>query len=230
MFGIEGKSEPIASPLGGWKRQEYDEVRFNTDHTHECKVSFLPHTIDEAHLVAQTKAVRLKKSLLTLNDQRSYCALVKLCDKAKSADEKGRVLEQLIAALFQTVPGLSLSDSRVRTETEEIDLVLENHCEDPRLKREGAIILVECKNWSSKCGKNEFVLFKEKIRNRKGRCTIGFLFSWNGFAGTITKEMLRESQGDPLIVPIESEQIRKAVLDGSFWSLLRAAWDKATMI
>lgn len=155
--------------------------------------------------------------------------LVQTVDSAKTTDEKGRSLEELVARLFGTVPGFTVS-GRLRTETEEIDITVLNNSDDPRLKREEAVILVECKNWSSKCGKNEFVIFKEKIENRKGRCSLGFLVSWNGFAETVTKEMLRGSHERLLVVPMEGTQICDAVRQGQFLPALTAAWDRAITI
>jgi hypothetical protein len=37
------------------------------------------------------------------------------------------------------------------------------------------------------------------------RCTLGFLISWNGFASTVTKEMLRGSREQILVVPLMGE-------------------------
>lgn len=69
-------------------------------------------------------------------------------------------------------------------------------------------------------GKNEFVLFKEKLENRSRRSTVGFLVSWNGFAGTVTKEMLRGSREDVLVVPVTGENIRAGVRSGDFTRVL----------
>jgi len=78
-----------------------------------------------------------------------------------------------------------------------------------------------------KCGKNEFVLFKEKIENRSNRCTLGFLVSWNGFKNTVTKEMLRGSREYSLVIPITGKDIRAAVRDGNFADVLATRWEKA---
>jgi len=59
---------------------------------------------------------------------------------------------------------------------------------------------------------------------------LGFLISWNGFADTITKEMLRGSHERLLIVPIDGKQIQEAVKSNSFSDLIESAWNKATMI
>ena len=156
----------------------------------------------------------------------SLDALVDAVDKATNADEKGRALEEFCARLFASVPGFVVTQ-RIRTETEEIDISIVNGSSEPRLSREGAVILVECKNWSSRCGKNEFVIFHQKMQNRSRRCSLGFIVSWNGFSDTVTKEMLRGAREDLLVVPITGAEIRAAVRLDSFASTLLALWDKA---
>jgi hypothetical protein len=153
-------------------------------------------------------------------------ALVDAVDKSQNADTKGRILEELSSRLFETVKGFSVT-GRVRTATEEIDLSILNDSNEPRLRRESALVLAECKNWNGKCGKDEFVIFREKLENRNRRCTLGFLISWNGFAGTVTKEMLRGSREDILIVPVTGKDIRTAVREGDFTKLLMECWDRA---
>jgi hypothetical protein len=161
---------------------------------------------------------------------KSLQQLLEETSKAETNDEKGRTLEELVTALFSTIPGFRIWGSRVITETEEIDLQIGNGSSHFIFHKEEAIILAECKNWSKKCGKNEFVVFRSKIENRNARCSLGFLISWNGFADTITKEMLRGSHERLLIVPIDGKQIQEAVENNSFFELIESAWNKATMI
>jgi hypothetical protein len=156
----------------------------------------------------------------------SLDALVDAVEAATSADNKGRTLEELCSRLFASVPGFTVT-GRIRTETEEIDISVLNDSADPRLRREGALILAECKNWSAKCGKDEFVLFHRKLENRSRRSTVGFLISWNGFASTITKEMLRGSRDEVLTVPMTGGDIRSAVREADFAGVLLHCWDKA---
>jgi hypothetical protein len=118
-------------------------------------------------------------------------------------------------------------NGRVRTATEEIDLSILNDSDDPRFRRESALLLAECKNWTGRCGKDEFVVFREKIENRNRRCSLGFLISWNGFATTVTKEMLRGSREETLIVPVSGKELRAAVRDSNFLKVLVECWDKA---
>lgn len=160
--------------------------------------------------------------------ERDLAALVEQVETSVASDEKGRALEELVTRLFEGIDGLEATN-RVRTETEEIDITLLNGCSSPRLSRERAYVLVECKNWSSRCGKNEFVIFEKKLSNRSRRCSLGVLVSWNGFAGTVTKEMLRSSQDEPLIVPLDGRAIRRAVRDNCFEEVFYAALEDAVM-
>ena len=153
-------------------------------------------------------------------------SLVDAVGTATSADDKGRTLEELCTRLFASMPGFIVT-GRVRTETEEIDISVLNDSAEPRLRRERALILAECKNWTGKCGKNEFVVFHAKLANRSQRCSLGFLISWNGFSGTITKEMLRGSREEILVVPMTGEDIRSAVRSGDFAKVLLRCWDEA---
>jgi hypothetical protein len=152
--------------------------------------------------------------------------LVDAVEGASTADDKGRALEELCSRLFSSVIGFTVT-GRIRTETEEIDISVLNDSTDPRLRRESAIILVECKNWMGKCGKNEFVLSRQKIENRNQRSSLGFLVSWNAFAETVTKEMLRGSREGLLVVPLTGEDIREAARTGDFLRILLNRWERA---
>lgn len=152
--------------------------------------------------------------------------LVESVEAAASPDDKGRTLEELCSRLFSSVAGFTVT-GRIRTETEEIDISVLNDSDEPRLRREAAIILAECKNWTGKCGKSEFVLFHQKLENRHQRCSLGVLISWNGFAETVTKEMLRGSREGILVVPLTGVDIRQAVRTGDFLKVVLTCWDNA---
>jgi hypothetical protein len=155
--------------------------------------------------------------------------LIERVETAKSTDDRGRSLEELASRLLQQIPGFAVT-GRIRTATEEIDISIVNDAAEPRLRRESALILAECKNWTSKCGKDEFVIFREKLENRKRRGSLGFLISWNGFTATVTKEMLRGSREDVLIVPMIGVDIRAAVRSGDMLKELVRCWDAAVAL
>jgi hypothetical protein len=155
--------------------------------------------------------------------------LVEKVEAAKSTDDKGRTLEELASRLFEQIPGFTVT-GRIRTTTEEIDISILNDATEPRFRRESALVLAECKNWTSKCGKDEFVIFREKLENRNRRCSLGFLISWNGFTSTVTKEMLRGSREEVLIVPVTGHDIRAAVRSGDLLKELVRCWDAAVSL
>jgi hypothetical protein len=146
-----------------------------------------------------------------------------------TAEQKGRALEELVSRLLNTIPGFSAT-GRVLTETEEIDIRVQNGSEAPLWQRESALLLAECKNWSTNCGKNEFVIFRSKLENRTGRVSCGFLVSWNGFSAKITGEMLRSTKGNLLVVPVTGEDIRAAVRERDFPQRLERLHGDAVMI
>jgi len=151
--------------------------------------------------------------------------------ESKDAQKKGKVLEDLLSALFETIEGFIVIGRNVNTATEEIDIVVHNVSRDPLWQKESEIILVECKNWKSeKVGKNELVLFKEKIENRYGRCRLGFLVCTAKFADTIEKEMLRSSKTELLIVPIDGDELNQLIKSKNRSQVLRDFVNKALLI
>lgn len=168
-----------------------------------------------------------ERSPITSWGKTSIENLVEFVENAQTSHEKGQALEELACKLFETITGFSINGFDQETETEEIDLMILNNSDDPRFRRESAILIAECKNWTGKCGKNEFVVFKQKIENRSNRCSLGFLISWNGFTDTITKEMLRGSREQPLVVLLDGKAIKQAVKTKDFFTMLTTAFDKA---
>lgn len=140
-------------------------------------------------------------------------------------------LEGLLAALLASVDGFIEIGRNINTETEEIDLAFRNARRDPLWQRESEIILVECKNWvKQRVGKNEFVLFKEKMINRHKRCRLGFLICTDNFAETVDKESLRSTQSEIVIVPIDGDGLKQLVESSDRSQLLRKLIDETLML
>jgi ActR/RegA family two-component response regulator/Holliday junction resolvase-like predicted endonuclease len=151
--------------------------------------------------------------------------------RAKSVQKKGKTLEDLLAALLASIDGFIEVGRNINTETEEIDLAFRNARRDPVWQRESEIILVECKNWAKqRVGKNEVVVFKEKIKNRHGRCKLGFLICTEKFAETLEKELLRTSQSEVVVVPIDGEGLKRLVKSNDRSQLLRTLIDEILMV
>jgi len=127
---------------------------------------------------------------------------------------KGQLLEELSVRFFLNVDDLKVIE-RVRTKTEEIDLVILNNANEGFWQSESPLVLAECKNWTTKkAGKNEYVAFREKLVNRRGRAKLGFFISGLGFAKTFYEEDLRNSKDDILIVPLEVHEMIEVLVKG----------------
>lgn len=155
-------------------------------------------------------------------------ALLHRVETEPNPQRKGDALEKLLAALFTSVSGVQVVMANVRTESEEIDLVVE-HDGTAAFWDERPMILVEAKNWSSRCGKNEFVALRAKLENRHQRASLGFLVSWNGFAETVETEILRASRELLMVVPVDGDQVRRAVAGESWSSVLEQARRKVIL-
>jgi DNA-binding NarL/FixJ family response regulator len=149
----------------------------------------------------------------------------------KHPHQKGKSLEDLLAALMASVEGFFEIGRNINTETEEIDLVFRNGSQDPSWRRESDIIILECKNWDSqRVGKNELISFERKIENRRERCRLGFLVCTASFAETVSKELLRSSRTGTLVVPIDGGDLRHLVNSKDRGQLLRSFVDRALLL
>lgn len=129
---------------------------------------------------------------------------------SSKGQEKGRRLESFIAFLLSQVPGFEILSTNYNTATEEIDIVVRN-------RRVGGVfstypeplILVECKNQLGRAGKNEYVTFVSKMRNRRQSVTVGFFVSVAGFTENFRLESLRDSRERLLVAKIGRDDIEK---------------------
>lgn len=170
-----------------------------------------------------TRALARSAERVLRGDYVAVSDLIARVEGAESAIEKGASLEGLMATLFEQVPGFVVYDRNTRTETEEIDLMILNGSQDSLYMREGPLVLVECKNWTSKPGRPEFSLLESKMRNRYSRCTLSFLVSWSGFTDTTWRETLRLSRQEHVIICLTGKDIRRTALAGNFPEYLRQA-------
>ncbi len=146
------------------------------------------------------------------------------------AGQKGKALEELLAAVFASIPGFTVSESNYHTATEEIDLVLRNTSADPFWRGLGSLVLVEAKHWQAqRVGKNEYVQFYRKLENRGGHCTLGFLICTERFAETFHQEQLRDSKFPLRVVPIDGEGLRQLVEAEDRSSVLRGFVEQAVL-
>jgi hypothetical protein len=116
-------------------------------------------------------------------DRAKLRAMIRRAERARSKQNKGKALEDLVVYLFTMIPGVTLSarDEKNVFETEEIDVAFWNEQEPDGLKAFDEILLTECKNWSEPVGSMEVNWFLSKIEDRGER--FGILLAMNGITG-----------------------------------------------
>lgn len=164
-----------------------------------------------------------------LHEDNMLNSMVKKVENTKDKYEKVKALESLMKLLFKQVDGFHV-DTNARTKIEEIDIFIRNESKSEFWKKESIFILGECKNWTERSGKNELVIFRSKIENRKDRVKLGFFISWNGFTETYTSEDLMGSKGDILIIPIDGQQIKECIISGDIESYLKQCYQQAVIL
>lgn len=132
--------------------------------------------------------------------------LSELWQRAKAEGDrqlKGRLLEELVALVFRSVPGFEEVRVRQANRVQEIDVVVANQSTDPLWSKEGAIVLVECKNQKERVEAPELLAFEGKMRRFRGRCTLGFFVAPSGFTRGFMGQRTASSAERLLVVPID---------------------------
>lgn len=81
-----------------------------------------------------------------------------------------------------------------------------------------------------KARKNELVILRSKIENRRDRVKLGVFISWNGFTDTYTYEDLRGSKENILIIPITGQQIKECIIEGEIETHLKEWYKRAVIL
>jgi hypothetical protein len=102
---------------------------------------------------------------------------------ASTTMEKGDALEDLIAYLFELIPGISITQRKQRNPggVGEIDIAFWNDGPPEGLRQFDKFILIESKNWTQRVGYPEIVLFNEKLESRG--MTFGIMVAAAGITG-----------------------------------------------
>ena len=126
----------------------------------------------------------------------------RLCDAAwnrrteGTGNQKGRRLEALLAFVLAQIGDFRVSKRNFRTETGEIDIVLQIDNFSGRCWNDPGVpfILVESKNTSDPAGQPVISLLIRRLQTSRRRARIGLVFSTGGFTSDAEKEELRLSE------------------------------------
>jgi len=145
----------------------------------------------------------------------------------RDRNRKGKLLEELVKLLFRATPGFGRVTTRLDNGTEEIDVKVDNRSDDPTWKNEGAYLLGECKNWSSKCGANEVRSFRGKLTTKYSRVRTGFLFAPGGFTKEAREELRSHKEGQILIVLVDADDLERWITADDRLVILRELHERA---
>lgn len=142
-------------------------------------------------------------------------------------NRKGKLLEELVRLLFQATPGFGRVTTRLDNGTEEIDIKVDNRSDDPPWKDEGAYLLAECKNWSSRCGSNEIRAFRAKFSAKYHRIRAGFFFAPGGFTKEVHEDLRAHKEGTVLIILVDDADLERWIAADDRLAVLRELHERA---
>lgn len=126
---------------------------------------------------------------------------------------KGKLLEDLVALLFKSIPGFERTQTNLKSLDEQIDILIFNESTDPFWQQaQSQYFLGECKNWSKPVEPKELDRFRNEARRRFGRCRLGFFISISGFTQGFESTLAAAREGDVLIVPVDAAALEELVL------------------
>jgi len=134
---------------------------------------------------------------------------VELSQAAASAQLRGRRYEAAISFLLSQVGDFDVVERNLRTDTEELDAVVQQRMTRGRVwSGLGApLILVEAKNWKEPVTQKEASAFRVKLDGRRGVVRLGLMFGANGFTSDALDQELRFASDELTIAFVRPEEL-----------------------
>lgn len=143
-------------------------------------------------------------------DPIQLAAHIASVDAALTSQTKGASFETLAMYLFEHLTGVEVTEHDIRMPSEEIDIVLWNAQQEEVLRPWEAVILVECKNWSTNVGAHALDSFIGKLRRRSLKT--GIFVAALGVTGGFVKGDANEPGAAGIISSALQEGIRVIVI------------------
>jgi hypothetical protein len=134
---------------------------------------------------------------------------VELSQVDGSAQLRGRRYEAAIAFLLSQVDDFDVVERNLRTDTEELDAVVQQRATQGRVwSGLGApLILVEAKNWKEPVTQKEASAFRVKLEGRRGVVRLGLMFGATGFTSDALDQELRFASDELTIAFVRPEEL-----------------------
>jgi hypothetical protein len=138
---------------------------------------------------------------------------VELSQAKGSSQVRGRRYEAAIAFLLSQVGDFDVVERNLRTETEELDVVVQQRATQGRVwSGLGApLILVEAKNWQTPVTQKEASTFRVKLDGRRGVVRLGLMFGASGFTSDALDQELRFASDELTIAFVRPEELAEWV-------------------
>lgn len=191
-------------------------VVYSPDQTREKRISTLIKRVGE--MISNLE--KLEDIIVTYRTKEvGYSEIEQVWQQAKTTGDrntKGKLLEKLFVGLIQMDGGFMIHECRVRTRSEEIDIVIkpgqEKYVDPFWFRISSPLILLECKNWKDKVGAREIRDFAGKIENRpRLLCRIGFLIAMSGFTSEAEEELVGFRSRDFILATVTGDQVEALI-------------------
>jgi len=135
--------------------------------------------------------------------------VVELSQAGDSAQLRGRRYEAAVAFLLSQVDDFDVVERNLRTDTEELDAVVQQRATQGRVwSGLGApLILVEAKNWKEPVSQKEASAFRVKLDGRRGVVRLGLMFGASGFTSDALDQELRFASDELTIAFVRPEEL-----------------------
>lgn len=143
-------------------------------------------------------------------------------ERIDNSYEKGRRLENFTATLIDAIEGVSIIEKNLKSDLEELDLIIKNNISSPFIQSiNSPIFLVECKNWTNPVGVEEARVFESKIRELGKRANLGIFVALNGVTPPFKKHINNLKRENYTILVITNREIEELTtsynLDANEW-------------
>lgn len=127
--------------------------------------------------------------------------------------KKGILFERFLGLLFGAMGYREIRKRVIDSSRNEVDLIVRNETKDPFLNKFGKYFLIECKNKPDyNVGKNDFIVFADKLKNSNGLSELGIIATTGGIAKTSYLQAMRDSKEGSKVLFLSNNEFLNLIL------------------